>query len=104
VHRVCLSPRAEERRLHIPIWGSAPAYAITGAIIGAIVPISFITESRMIFPALGGAEVRELLHQIDQAMAEREPCRIYVPDLCQAAGLLERASFERRRFEMITRS
>lgn len=47
-------------------------------------------------------EVRELLRQIDQAMAKREPCRIYVPDLCQAAGLLERASVDRRRFEMIT--
>jgi hypothetical protein len=49
-------------------------------------------------------EVRELLHQIDQAMASREPCRIYIPDLCEAAGLLERASVERRRFEMITSS
>jgi hypothetical protein len=33
------------------------AAAITGAIIGAIVPISFITESRAVFPALGGALV-----------------------------------------------
>ena len=33
------------------------AAAIAGPIIGAIVPISFITESRMIFPALGGALV-----------------------------------------------
>jgi hypothetical protein len=49
-------------------------------------------------------DVRELLQQIDQAMAKREPCRIYVPDLCEAAGLVERASFERRRFEMITSS
>jgi hypothetical protein len=49
-------------------------------------------------------DVRELLHQIDQAIEEREPCRIYVPDLCEAAGLLARASFERRRFDMITGS
>jgi hypothetical protein len=49
-------------------------------------------------------DVRELLRQIDQAMAKRAPCRIYVPDLCEAAGLVERASFERRRFEMITSS
>jgi hypothetical protein len=49
-------------------------------------------------------DARELLRQIDQAMAKREPCRIYVPDLCEAAGLVERAAFERRRFEMITSS
>jgi len=49
-------------------------------------------------------DVRDLLRQLDQAMAKCEPCRIYVPDLCEAAGLLERASFERRRFEMITNS
>ena len=36
---------------------SVKAAAITGAVIGAIVPISFITEPRMIFPALGGALV-----------------------------------------------
>jgi hypothetical protein len=49
-------------------------------------------------------EARELLHQIDKAMASREPCRIYIPDLCEAAGFPERASVERRRFEMITSS
>src|SRR5262249_47599945 len=49
-------------------------------------------------------DVRELLQQLDRALARREPCRIYAPDLCEAAGLGERASFERRRFEMITRS
>ena len=36
---------------------SIKAAAIAGAIIGAIIPISFITESRMIFSALGGALV-----------------------------------------------
>ena len=40
---------------------SVKAAAITGAIIGAIVPISFITESRMIFSALGGALVVALI-------------------------------------------
>ena len=49
-------------------------------------------------------EVRELLRQIDQAMAKRESCHIYTPDLCEAAGLVDRANFERRRFEMITSS
>jgi hypothetical protein len=44
---------------------------------------------------------RELLRQLDAAIAKRETCRIYVPDLCEAAGLSERAAFERRRFEMI---
>lgn len=53
--------------------------------------------------APGDMDVRDLLQQIDRAMAKREPCRIYMPNLCEAAGLLERASFEKRRFEMITR-
>ena len=39
--------------------------------------------------------------KLDAAIAKRETCRIYVPDLCEAAGLSERAAFERRRFEMI---
>jgi hypothetical protein len=46
----------------------------------------------------------ELLRQLDAAVAKREPCRIYAPDLCEAAGLADRAAFERRRFEMITGS
>lgn len=44
---------------------------------------------------------RELLRQLDAAIAKRQACRIYVPDLCEAAGFAERATFERRRFEMI---
>nr|MDJ0909853.1 hypothetical protein [Woeseiaceae bacterium] len=43
----------------------------------------------------------ELLAQIDSALAGREPCRIYAPDLCEAAGESDRARFERRRFEML---
>jgi hypothetical protein len=46
-------------------------------------------------------EPRELLHRLDAAVQKREPCRLYVPDLCEAAGLTERAAFERRRFRMI---
>lgn len=49
-------------------------------------------------------DVRELLRQLDTAVAKREPCRIYAPDLCDAVGLTDRAAFERRRFEMITSS
>jgi tetratricopeptide (TPR) repeat protein len=44
----------------------------------------------------------ELLRQLDLAMAKRESCRVYSPDLCEAAGLADRATFERRRFGMIT--
>jgi hypothetical protein len=44
----------------------------------------------------------ELLKQIDAAMAKREPCRVFSPELCTAAGLKDRAIFERRRFEMLT--
>ena len=43
----------------------------------------------------------ELLRQIDAAMANRAPCRIYSPDLCAAAGLADRVAFERRRFDML---
>lgn len=46
----------------------------------------------------------ELLRQIDVAIEKRTPCRIYAPDLCEAAGLIDRATFERRRFEMIMNS
>jgi len=48
-----------------------------------------------------GMAPRELLDQLDAAMAKREPCRLYVPDLCEAAGLVERAAVDRRRFNMI---
>ena len=47
---------------------------------------------------------RQLLGQLDAAVAKREPCRIYAPDLCEAAGLADRAALERRRFEMIVSS
>jgi tetratricopeptide (TPR) repeat protein len=46
----------------------------------------------------------ELLRQVDAAIARRTPCRIFAPDLCAAAGLADRAAFERRRFEMLQRS
>ncbi len=45
-----------------------------------------------------------LLDQIDSAIAGLEPCRIFSPDLCDAAGLRDRAVFERRRFEMLSES
>jgi hypothetical protein len=47
-------------------------------------------------------DARELLRQIDAALAKRESCHVYAPDLCEAAGLPERAATEKRRFEMIT--
>ena len=43
----------------------------------------------------------ELLSQLDAALAKREPCRIYAPELCEAADLPDRAAFERRRYAMI---
>lgn len=43
----------------------------------------------------------ELLRQLDAAMSRRNACHIYVPQLCEAAGLPERAAIEMRRFEMI---
>ena len=44
---------------------------------------------------------QELLQQIDKAVASMDSCSIYAPDLCEAAGQSERASMERRRFEML---
>jgi hypothetical protein len=49
-------------------------------------------------------DVCELLRQLDAAIAKRDTCRVYAPDLCEAAGLTDRAAFERRRFAMITAS
>jgi len=42
-----------------------------------------------------------LLSQLDAAMAKRAACRIYVPGLCEAAGLDERAAVEQRRMNLI---
>lgn len=46
-------------------------------------------------------EPGDLLRQLDAAIADRSPCRIYAPELCEAAGFPERAAVERRRFDMI---
>ena len=43
-----------------------------------------------------------LVAQIDKGLTARAPCRLYAPELSEAAGLAERASVERRRFEMLT--
>ncbi len=48
-----------------------------------------------------GIDPADLLAQIDAAIAEREPCRIYSPDLCEAAGVKDRSRFERRRFDLL---
>jgi tetratricopeptide (TPR) repeat protein len=47
-------------------------------------------------------EPRELLRQLDAAIARREGCHLYVPGLCEAAGEPERAAVELRRLRMIT--
>lgn len=46
-------------------------------------------------------EPRELLRQLDEAMAKLPGCSIYVPGLCEDAGEPERAAVEERRFDMI---
>jgi hypothetical protein len=43
----------------------------------------------------------ELLDQIDKAMAKRQGCRVYAPDLCVAAGLGDRARIDRRRYDLL---
>lgn len=46
-------------------------------------------------------EPARLLAQIDNAVAKRSPCQIYVPDLCVTAGLDARVVVERRRFDLL---
>lgn len=46
----------------------------------------------------------ELLSQLDQTLENRKPCRIYSPGLCEAAGQIDRARFEKRRFDMLNNS
>ncbi|HMB48962.1 MAG TPA: prenyltransferase [Afifellaceae bacterium] len=42
-----------------------------------------------------------LLDQIDKAVANRNPCQIYAPELARAAGQESRASVEQRRFDLL---
>lgn len=43
----------------------------------------------------------DLLREIDAALPGDGTCRIFSPSLCEAAGLHERAQFERRRYEQL---
>lgn len=43
-----------------------------------------------------------LLDQIDKAIAKRERCQLYAPDLCAAAGMTSRERTDRRRFALLT--
>jgi hypothetical protein len=43
----------------------------------------------------------DLLAQLDRAIATRTGCSLYAPDLCEAAGLRDRATVERRRFALL---
>ncbi|MDJ0608563.1 MAG: hypothetical protein QNJ67_06260 [Kiloniellales bacterium] len=45
---------------------------------------------------------QHLLDQLDQALAKRPQCQLYVPDLCVAAELDKRAGVESRRFTLLT--
>lgn len=46
----------------------------------------------------------DLLSQLDHAIQSRNPCRIYSPSLCEAAGEADRARFEKGRFDMLKNS
>lgn len=54
--------------------------------------------------ASASVKAGDLLHEIDVALSGDKACRIFSPDLCEAAGLHERAKFERRRFEQLAGS
>ena len=43
----------------------------------------------------------DLLAQIDRALETRPGCSLFAPDLCEAAGTRERATVERRRFDLL---
>ena len=60
----------------------------------------YVVRGRIAIPS--HIEAGDLLAQLDAAVKSREPCRIYSPDLCTAAGLADRADVERRRFSMLT--
>ena len=59
-----------------------------------------VVKGRIAVP--NNVEVDIFLDQLDTAIKTRDPCRIYSPDLCEAAGQSDRAVFERRRFEMLS--
>lgn len=59
-----------------------------------------VVRGRIAIP--NDVDVNIFLEQLDAAVASREPCRIYSPDLCEAAGFGDRAAFERRRFDMLS--
>lgn len=48
-----------------------------------------------------GIPAPQLLDQVEKAVASKGSCSIYAPDLCEAAGLSDRARVERRRYEML---
>ena len=48
------------------------------------------------------ASPSDLLAQLDQALGKRETCKIYSRGLCKAAGQVDRAKFEERRFTMLS--
>jgi hypothetical protein len=54
--------------------------------------------------APGHVDPVQLLDQLDKAMAKRDRCHIYAPDLCAAAGLSARAQVDGRRFDLLTRN
>lgn len=47
-------------------------------------------------------DARKLLEELDAALEEDQGCRLYAPSLSIVAGETERASFDERRFEMLT--
>jgi hypothetical protein len=54
--------------------------------------------------APGHVDPVQLLEQLDKAVAKRDRCQLYAPDLCKAAGLGTRASVDKRRFDLLTRN
>jgi hypothetical protein len=49
-----------------------------------------------------GIAPARLMDVIDRAIAKREGCQLYAPDLCAEAGLIARERVDRRRFALLT--
>lgn len=62
----------------------------------------YVVTGRIAAPP--GIAPPRLLDMVDRATAKRERCHLYAPDLCAAAGLMEREQVDRRRFAMLTGS
>ena len=93
-------PFSEKRRALAKRLGATYAHAWLALTKGAVTTRRPVTGRIAAPPEMTPAD---LLTQIDAAMEKRHPCRVFAPELCRDAGFEERARFEQRRYEILTR-